>query len=300
MSEFDAFAQEVAQEETTRQRQLSEATSLGAATTFEPVGGALPTMPAASEFDGFAEEIAGEENEKVSAGLRLAEQNDPEAYARARAIADRDGVPVDFALSNLSALEKRETVSKMRGALEQNPGLRECFKQGDNAALLKVDEIERLAGLPWLAEAASVKFSEGWRHNQLAEIGAAILAGKASPEMIAEGERLNAIPSREFDTGGFFAGAVPAFAEMLPSLIQAGAAGFQGGVKGAGVGATIGGVSGAMAGGVGALPGAAAGLGIGFTAGAAAQAGLKTYDLEAGSAYWDFASIKDERRERSE
>ena len=155
MSEFDAFAQEVAQEETSRKRQLSEVTSLGAATTFEPAGGALPDMPAASDFDGFAEDLAREENDKVSAGLKLAEQHDPEAYARARAIADRDGLPVDFALSNLTALQKRETVSRMRSALEANTGLREWFKQGDNAALVKVDELERLSGLTWLAQCNS-------------------------------------------------------------------------------------------------------------------------------------------------
>lgn len=65
MSEFDAFAKELATEEADRKRQLAEATSLGAATTFEPAPGALPEMPkveARSEFSDFAEDIAREEN----------------------------------------------------------------------------------------------------------------------------------------------------------------------------------------------------------------------------------------------
>ncbi|WP_445505059.1 LPD23 domain-containing protein [Microvirga sp. G4-2] len=304
MSEFDAFAQEVAQEETNRTRQLSEATSLGAATTFEPAGQgkALPNLPAASEFDGLAEEIAKEENDKVSQGLKLAAQVDPEKYGWSKLIADRDEIPVDYVYSNLPELQKRETVSKMRGALEQNPGLREWFKQGDNAALLKVDELDRLSGLPWLFGATGGKFSEGQRQVRLGEIGAAILSGKATPDLIEEGERLNAIPSREIDTGGFLTGALPSFAEMLPSTLASLGAGFKGAATGGATGATIGGVSGAVggaaAGGVGAIPGALAGASVGLTigapAGATAGAALKAYELEAGGAYWEFSQFRDE------
>ena len=299
MSEFDAFAAEIATEETARKQAPLRETSLGGATTYAPDVSAVPGLPAykapaPTEFDGFAEEVAGEENRKVSLALELAAKHDPETYSKAKAIADRDALPMEFALSNLPELEKRQTVSKMRGILEQNEGLREWMKQGDNGALVKFDELDRLSGVSWLMAAGSAKYDEGWRQVRLGELGALALSGKATPEQLAEGQRLNDQPGRDLDTGGFLTGAVPAFAEMLPTMIAGAAAGFEGGVKGAGVGSAIGGGAGALAGGVGAVPGAAAGFGVGFTSGAITGATLKTYELEAGAAYWEFSGLKGE------
>ncbi|MBA1159339.1 LPD23 domain-containing protein [Microvirga mediterraneensis] len=301
MSEFDAFFKEVAQEETEKRRQTSEVTSLGAATTFEPPSGALPALPKIDrpdEFAGFFEEVKQEESAKVSRGLQLAEQHDPETYGKARAIADRDGLMVDFAVANLGALEKRETVSKMRKALEANPGLREWFSSEDNGAVVKLDELERLSGLSWLFQSGGAAFSEGYRQTRLAEIGHAQLYGRATPEMIAEADRIEAQARDEFGADGWFSGAWTSAAQMAPMMIESGIAGFKGAAVGGGTGALIGGVGGAAAGGVGAVPGAAAGLAVGAKAGAAAGAALKAYELESGLAYREFLGFKDEQGNR--
>lgn len=259
---------------------------------------ANPPKPApdASPFTAIFQAQADQDNERLAGALDMARKGDPDTFAKAKAIADRDGYPIDFAVNNIRDLESRKTASEMRAVLEGNPALRDWFLTGDNHRSVKFDDLHKLSGFSYLMGSVGTAWAEGWQQRETGDIRTRELFGRATPEEIARADKADAEEARDYSGGsgvrGFLAGAPAALAQQLPNMLGAVAQGIKRGTQGAAAGALAGAAAGSVAGGVGAIPGAVAGFTGGFAIGSMGGAAEDAFTQEAGAAFSEFLKMR--------
>ena len=305
---YDVFVDAQAAEEASAPKPLRPAPVQGdkvdnpfAPTSPVPDASTLPANPpaeppAASFYDQEAGRQVEQDNERLAGALDMARRGDPDTFAKAKAIADRDGYPIDFAVHNIKDLESRKTASEMRAVLEGSPALRDWFLTGDNHRSVKFDDLHKLSGFSYLMGSVGTAWAEGWQQRDTADIRTRELFGQATAEEVARADKADAEEARDYSGGsgirGFLAGAPAALAQQLPNMLGAVAQGVKRGTQGAAAGALAGALAGSAAGGLGALPGAAAGLAGGFAIGSTAGAAEDAFRQEAGGAYSEFLKMR--------
>ena len=296
---FDAAVEDVAASEDMTARAATPGSTLAPpapASSGSPLGSTgfeeLPdpanapaATPARSMFSAAVDDVANDDNARLSGALEMARASDPAKYAEARAIADRDALPMEFVTANLDDLKSRQTANDMRRVLEDTPALKQWFLTGDNANVVKRDDLHKLSGLDHLLASSAAGWSEGWDQRQSADIRYRQIFGRASAAEIARADAADKQEARDFGAEGFFQGAPAAFSKMLPGLLGSTSAGLARASQTAPAGAALGALG---AGPAGAAAGFATGAAVGVTAGRLED----NFRQEAGGAYSEFLRIK--------
>lgn len=253
---------------------------------------AAPTAAATGPFDAIEQQMADQDEARFSGAIEAARTSDPDRYAEAARIAQRDGLDIGFVQANLDDLRARATANDMRKVLAGNDRLKRWFETGDNANAVKHDELHKLNGLGWLVQSTAAAWSEGQQQVTTSDIRFRQMFGRATPAEIKIADDANKQESRDYGAEGFFEGAPVALAKQLPQLIGSTAQGFGRAAYGSVLGTAAGAAVGSTAAGVGAVPGAIAGFGAGTIAGITTGRAEFNFRQEAGGAYDEFLRFK--------
>lgn len=263
----------------------------------EPEGGG-PSQPANPYLETLDSMESSRRREMQQAQTQAVDST-PDRTAEAIKIGRQLGLPTDVVERNFDTIKKRAAIegSPYGEMLKDSPTLAQWTTEPENAKVAH-DDLENLGALEWLLTAPGRAFASGIDQVRFGRLKTESLFRELSQE---EKDRLNSYKFGMEKGGAFGAGdswfrkAVSGGAQQLPNLFGAGlygakyaaAGAAEMGLAGAGVGAVLGE-------GVGAVPGAVAGAGYGARAGMLYGAAKFGFELEAGNAYDEYQTFKDE------
>lgn len=225
--------------------------------------------------------------EQVARSAKIAVRANPDVYGKQQELATALDLPVDLVARQQPRLEAAKRESDTVGFLNDNPEMADWYAQGDNAQAIKIDELRHTSGLKWLIQAPAEAYRQGRSEMDLADLRYRELFSMATQDEITRADAMSAArTTRTFGADGWFEKGFVGTAQMLPGMIDGYLGGLEGGLYGAGAGA--------IAGSVLPGPGTVAGAGTGFRLGSIAGQVNATFKQEAGLAYDDFRSFKDE------
>jgi hypothetical protein len=238
------------------------------------------------------------ERQQLQAVLRSTLTADPARAAEARRLALRYGVPAPVIARDLDQWRARASLEglPLDRIQAETPHLAAWLQEPGRAAVAR-DDLERLGLLEWLVTAPPRAFAQGLAQVQYARLRTESLFRPLSQ---AEQDRLNALRAA-MDAGGplgagdaWFRQAVTGAARLLPTIGVGFARALQYGLAGAATTGAGGALVGSLLPGVGTAAGAATGAGLGFRAGALYGALRFGFELEAGLAYDEYLTLRDE------
>ncbi|WP_299078705.1 hypothetical protein [uncultured Paraglaciecola sp.] len=261
----------------------------------------LPKLDKPEEPDFLSEgmdEFASQERATTGLSQIKAKVSNPDAYGDSRELADRFGVDVPFVQRNEDRLKAKAAEEDLAEILSSDADMAKWFSSGDNPAAIKTDDLRHLGGLRWLWGASRDSFMSGMSTVELADLRFRQIMGELTDAERIKADQLSAgLGARTYGADGWMDKSVVALGEQIPILANIMVGGIDEALIGAGTGAVAAGIAGQLGPQVAlpeelvTVPGAAiAGAGYGYTLGQW-QAGFK---LEAGLAYDEFRSLKDE------
>ena len=259
-----------------------------------------PSKPnrTSSLLDDAADATAATASQKNGIATLRAQYATPDRYPETQRLSQTFGLPPAFVDRNFDELQKRAQTEDLATLLDQNPELANWYATGDNPDAIKLDELRHMSGLGWLWNSAGQAFMSGATTSELANLRYRQLMGLATDEEIARADELSISQEpRTFGADDWLAqGWVGSF-QQLPYMGQTLLGGVQGGLEGAlvfGGGALALGQAGPQVAApeeVITVPGAAV---VGYRVGAQMGEWQASFRMEAGLAYDEFKSMRDE------
>ena len=250
-------------------------------------------------FDSVADDIESEISLDRRATILKAQDADPRKYQEYQGLSEKFDLPTDLVQRNYDDLKAQEKSYDIQKLLDENGEIANWYSQGDNAAAIEVDELRELSGLSWLGASAWEAGLSGKRTLDLGNLRFKQLMGIASDDDILEAENLSMSGShgRTYGADGWLEQGWVAAAEQVPMMFNS----FVGSLEGGGAGALSGAALALLVGQAGpqvaapeevlTIPGAAA---TGYRIGSVAGQWQAAFRVEAGLAYDELRSIKDE------
>ncbi|HEY9146835.1 MAG TPA: hypothetical protein VIN36_09140 [Thiobacillus sp.] len=235
---------------------------------------------------------------QLRSSLYEALQTDPDQYAQAHQLAKRSGLPAPVVARNFEQVRRNTKLNEYDALLTKHPELLEAMQDPDTASIAH-DDLENLSTIDWLLKAPQRAYARGQAQEQFGRLSYARLFDAVGPEQFGELERLRGEMQRggELGADSWMAKALVASSQQLPMLFGGLKAGLHTGLQGAMAGGSAAAIAGQLGPQIAApeevatVPAAAlTGYYLGQTSGAA-QFGL---EQEAGHAYEEFLSFRDE------
>lgn len=275
---------------------LDDMKTEGGETGLSPNGGGPSSLIAGAVAD-----TAAETSARNRATAMSAMRANPEMFADYNALSVKTGIPVEMVARNHEEIKKWADLNDVSGLLDGTPQLADWYAQDDNTDAIKVDELREMSGLKWLGLSALQSVVGGIRTSRLADLRYKQMMGEATDDDLSSLKALSEArePRTYAADSTLQRGWVGAW-ENIPNI----AVTAWGGIKGAIMGGAAGGAAAGIAGQLGpqvatpeeivTVPTAAL---WGARVGGSYGAFEATYRQQAGLAYDEFITMKDENGE---